>query len=173
MHCRNKVYHLNFSSAGHIKLASVCDHQWSPAYTILQVLLSICELLRNPNVGAHRRHRHCLSAWRLLGLVCGTAERLRHRRCRAAALLCFLPPTLRVVLEQGVLNALAGTGALDGGSVQRTALAGCGQCCQQSNSSSVWCAEMPVQTSIAHQLLTDRAKHDETAADWTRRFAQG
>jgi hypothetical protein len=27
--------------------------------------------------------------------------------------------------------------------------------------------------SIAQQLLEDKAAHDKTAADWTKRFAQG
>lgn len=35
------------------------------------------------------------------------------------------------------------------------------------------CAEDPLVGSIAQQLLTDREAHDKTAAEWTRRYAQG
>ena len=31
----------------------------------------------------------------------------------------------------------------------------------------------PLVGSIAQQLLTDREAHDKTAAEWTRRYAQG
>lgn len=34
-------------------------------------------------------------------------------------------------------------------------------------------AEDPLVGSIAQQLLTDREAHDKTAAEWTRRYAQG
>jgi ubiquitin-conjugating enzyme E2 E len=34
------------------------------------------------------------------------------------------------------------------------------------------CADVPLVMSIAHQYLTDRAKHDEIAAEWTMRFAR-
>jgi ubiquitin-conjugating enzyme E2 D/E len=31
----------------------------------------------------------------------------------------------------------------------------------------------PLVSAIAQEYLNDREKHDKTAADWTRRFAQG
>jgi ubiquitin-conjugating enzyme E2 E len=34
------------------------------------------------------------------------------------------------------------------------------------------CADTPLVMSISRQYLTDRAKHDETAAEWTMRFAR-
>ena len=34
-------------------------------------------------------------------------------------------------------------------------------------------AEDPLVGSIAQQLLTDREAHDKTAAEWTKRYAQG
>jgi hypothetical protein len=34
-------------------------------------------------------------------------------------------------------------------------------------------AEDPLVGSIAEQLLTNRTAHDQIAADWTQRFAQG
>jgi hypothetical protein len=33
--------------------------------------------------------------------------------------------------------------------------------------------EDPLVGAIAQQLLTDREGHDKTAAEWTRRYAQG
>ena len=35
------------------------------------------------------------------------------------------------------------------------------------------CAEDPLVGSIAKQLLDDKDEHDKTAAEWTKRFAQG
>ena len=35
------------------------------------------------------------------------------------------------------------------------------------------CAGDPLVGSIAQQLLHDKEAHDKTAAEWTRRFAQG
>ena len=34
-------------------------------------------------------------------------------------------------------------------------------------------SEDPLVREIAQQLLTDREGHDKTAAEWTRRYAQG
>jgi ubiquitin-conjugating enzyme E2 D/E len=34
-------------------------------------------------------------------------------------------------------------------------------------------ADDPLVGSIAQQLLADREAHDKTAADWTKRYAQG
>lgn len=34
-------------------------------------------------------------------------------------------------------------------------------------------ADDPLVGSIAQQLLTDKEGHDRTAAEWTKRFAQG
>ena len=34
-------------------------------------------------------------------------------------------------------------------------------------------SEDPLVGAIAQQLLTDREGHDKTAAEWTRRYAQG
>ena len=38
---------------------------------------------------------------------------------------------------------------------------------------AVSCAEDPLVGSIAQQLLQDKEQHDKTAAEWTRRYAQG
>lgn len=35
------------------------------------------------------------------------------------------------------------------------------------------CADDPLVGSIAQQYLTDREAHDKTAAEWTKRYAQG
>ena len=35
------------------------------------------------------------------------------------------------------------------------------------------CADDPLVGNIAQQLLTDREGHDKTAAEWTKRYAQG
>jgi ubiquitin-conjugating enzyme E2 D/E len=34
-------------------------------------------------------------------------------------------------------------------------------------------ADDPLVGSIAQQYLTDREAHDKTAAEWTKRYAQG
>jgi ubiquitin-conjugating enzyme E2 D/E len=34
-------------------------------------------------------------------------------------------------------------------------------------------ADDPLVGSIAQQLLADKEAHDKTAADWTKRYAQG
>jgi ubiquitin-conjugating enzyme E2 D/E len=34
-------------------------------------------------------------------------------------------------------------------------------------------ADDPLVGSIAQQLLTDKAAHDKTAAEWTKRYASG
>ena len=34
-------------------------------------------------------------------------------------------------------------------------------------------ADDPLVASIAQQLLSDREGHDKTAAEWTKRYAQG
>ncbi len=45
--------------------------------------------------------------------------------------------------------------------------------CGSSRLNSRERAEDPLVGSIAQQLLTDREAHDKTAAEWTRRYAQG
>ena len=37
----------------------------------------------------------------------------------------------------------------------------------------VLCAEDPLVGNIAQLYMTNREEHDKTAAEWTRRFAQG
>ena len=34
-------------------------------------------------------------------------------------------------------------------------------------------AEDPLVGAIAQEYINDRAKHDKTAAEWTKRYAQG
>ena len=43
--------------------------------------------------------------------------------------------------------------------------------CGGANEQHIECAEDPLVTSIAQQLLQDKKAHDKTAAEWTRRFA--
>lgn len=42
-----------------------------------------------------------------------------------------------------------------------------------SDVACVVCAEDPLVGNIAQLYMTNREEHDKTAAEWTRRFAQG
>eukprot|EP00662_Eupelagonemidae_sp_cell21_P057526 gene57526-biopygen28506 len=59
-----KIFHPNFSQTGGVCMGILTPHDWSPAYSLKFVLLSICSLLSEPNpYYPHPHEEPCRIAW--------------------------------------------------------------------------------------------------------------